>query len=338
MTKERSVSIIQQKVPSIEVDLTNSDSAVTKDGTQIWKNAESRYKELQEVAQKWVYRYNHLGSLKYILRPHGCRHAIHKPRERAAEYGKFAGGFHNGCPNCCSYCFLKDGPSAGTLGGNVVELKKCFMSEAHAVEVYFKELFGGNGGTIPPEILEKGIFFTFTSDPGLPETFPLNAAVIAETVKLGVPVLFLTKMTGWMDSEIGKDLLSIPEAKTYLSVGFTLTGHDDLEPKASPNTERIAALQRLHSEGFKTFTSIEPVIDIKVSFSIIKECIGFVDLFKVGLESHKKFDTEEVLKFVEDLAALPGKPCIYLKDSIIDLIGRERSSYGENFVDANYRP
>ena len=57
-----------------------------------------------------VDRYNHLGSLKYVLPPCECRHAIHQPRERAAEYGRFAGGFHNGCPNGCTYCFLKLGP------------------------------------------------------------------------------------------------------------------------------------------------------------------------------------------------------------------------------------
>ena len=338
MAKELNVSNLQQEGPTTEVDLTNSESAMTVDGTQIWKNAESKYMELKEEAQKWVYRYNHLGALKYVLGPCECRHAIHKPKERAAEYGRFAGGFHNGCPNCCTYCFLKLGPSAKTLGGSVVELKKCFKSEAHAIEVYFKELFGGNGGTIRPEILRDGIFFTFTSDPGLPETFPLNAAVIAETVKLGVPVLFLTKMTDWMDTGIGKDLLSTPEAKEYLAIGFTLTGRDDLERKASPNKERLVALRRLHDEGFRTFTSIEPVIDIEASLSIVKECIGFVNLFKVGLESHRKYDKDEVLRFVEDLAALPEKPCIYLKDSIIDLVWRERDSFGENFVDANFRP
>ena len=232
---------------------------------------------------------------------------------------------------------MKLGPSAGILGGSVAKLKKCFKSEAHAIEVYFKELFGGNGGTIPEEIRKHGIFFTFTSDPGLPETFPLNAAVISETVKLRVPVLFLTKMTDWTDSEIGRDLLSIPEAKENLTIGFTLTGRDDLELKASPNKDRIAALRRLHDDGFKTFSSMEPVISCKMSLSIIKECLGFVDLFKVGLESQRKYDKEVVLKFVDDLAALPEKPWIYLKDSIINLIGRERGFYGKNFVDADFR-
>lgn len=314
-----------------------SKSTMAVDGTLSWDKALAKYQSFKVEAQRWGDRYNHLGSLKYVLQPCECRHAIHQPRERAAEYGRFAGGFHNGCPNGCTYCFLKLGPSAGILGGSVAKLKKCFKSEAHAIEVYFKELFGGNGGTIPEEIRKHGIFFTFTSDPGLPETFPLNAAVISETVKLRVPVLFLTKMTDWTDSEIGRDLLSIPEAKENLTIGFTLTGRDDLELKASPNKDRIAALRRLHDDGFKTFSSMEPVISCKMSLSIIKECLGFVDLFKVGLESQRKYDKEVVLKFVDDLAALPEKPWIYLKDSIINLIGRERGFYGKNFVDADFR-
>ena len=293
---------------------------------------------LKAVAEARVALHRLRGSLKYGLKTCSSSKAIYKPSGPAAMYNRYACGFYIGCPNFCKYCYLKKGPSSGTLGGSIVMLKKSFQSEAHAIEVYFKELFGGNGGQVRPELLKHGIFFTFTTDPGLPETFPLFAAVIAETVKLGVPVQFLTKMTGWLDSEIGQDLLSIPEAKKYLSIGFTLTGRDDLEPKASPNSERIAALRRLHNEGFKTFASIEPVIDFERSYLSVLWCSDFVDLFRVGLESHRKYEKAAVLKFVDDLAALPEKPYIYLKDSIIDLIGCERSSYGENFVDADFRP
>ena len=318
--------------------LNESESTMAVDGSLSWDKALAKYQSFKGDAQRWVNRYNHLGTLTYIMEPCKSSNAIYLPKGPAAEYGNVGCSIYVGCYGKCDYCYRNDAILARAIGGSEVRLKKCFKSEAHAIEVYFKELFGGNGGTIPEEIRKHGIFFTFTSDPGLPETFPLNAAVISETVKLGVPVLFLTKMTDWTDSEIGRDLLSIPEAKENLTIGFTLTGRDDLERKASPNKERIAALRRLHDEGFKTFSSIEPVIDCKLSLSIIKECLGFVDLFKVGLESQRKCDKEVVLKFVDDLAALPEKPWIYLKDSIIDLIGRERCSYGENFVDAYFRP
>ncbi|MBR5174779.1 MAG: hypothetical protein IKW89_02485 [Bacteroidales bacterium] len=311
-------------------------SKVTATGKSAWKYA--KYLALKEVARACVALHKLRESLKRGLKSICSSTAIYRPAGAAAEYSKVAAGFYVGCPNGCIYCYLKIGPTSGTLGGSIVKLKKGLKSEADAVEIFFNELFGGTGGVVRPEILRDGLFFTFTTDPGLPETFHLFAAVIAETVKLHVPIHFLTKMTGWMESDIWEDLLSIPETKEYLAIGFTLTGRDDLEQKASPNKERLVALRRLHDEGFRTFTSIEPVIDIEASLSIVKECIGVVDLFKVGLESHRKYDKEEVLRFVGDLAALPEKPCIYLKDSIIDLIGRERDSFGENFVDANFRP
>lgn len=310
-------------------------SEVATTGMSAWKYA--KYLALRDVADACVAIHKFRESLKHGLKSISSSDAIYRPTGAAAEYSKVAAGFYVGCPNGCDYCYLKKGPTSGTLGGDCVKLKKCFKSEADAVEVYFNELFGGTGGTVRPEILRKGIFITFTTDPGLPETFPLFAAVIAETVKLGVPIQFLTKMTGWMESDIWKDLLSIPETKEYLAIGFTLTGRDDLEPGASTNRERITAIKKCHDLGHTVFASIEPVINCDCSLAMIKETVGAVDLFKVGLESHRKYDKGEVIKFVDDLAALPEKPWIYLKDSIIDLIGRERSTYGKNFVDADFR-
>ena len=309
---------------------------VATTGRSVWRYA--KYLALRAVAEACVALHKLRETLRYGLKSSKSSDAIYRPAGKAAEYSKIAAGFYVGCPNRCKYCYLKTGPTSGTLGGSSVELKKCFKSEADAVEVFFNELFGGTGGIVRPEILQKGIFFTFTTDPGLPETFHLFAAVIAETVKLHVPIDFLTKMADWVDSEIGKDLLSIPEAKKYLSIGFTLTGRDDLEPGAAPNEGRVAALRRLHDEGFTVFSSIEPVISCDHSLAMIKETVDVVDLFKVGLESHRKYDKADVLKFVEDLAALPENPWIYLKDSIIDLIGRERGSFGKNFVEADFRP
>ena len=298
----------------------------------------NKYLALKDVAEACVAIHKFRESVNHGLKSISSSNAIYRPAGAAAEYSKVAAGFYVGCPNGCIYCYLKMGLTAGTLGGSIVNLKKCFKSEADAVEIFFNELFGGTGGAVRPEILRNGLFFTFTTDPGLPETFYLFAAVIAETVILQVPIHFLTKMTGWMESDIWEDLLSIPETKEYLVIGFTLTGRDDLEPGASTNQERVIAVKKCHDLGFKTFASIEPVIDYDRSLAMIKESVGSVDLFKVGLESHRKYDKEEVLRFVEDLAALPEKPCIYLKDSIIDLVGRERDSFGENFVDANFRP
>lgn len=292
-----------------------------------------KYFLLKNAAKIAVLAHKTFDALKTRIKSCSSKYAIYQPAGAAGEYAKFASNFFLGCYCMCKYCYNKQGPRAGLLGKSVITLKSCFKSEEHAIEVFFNELFGGNGGTVRTELQEQGIFFTFTTDPCLPETFPLHAAIAAEAVKLGVPVRFLTKVTDWLDSEIWQDLKSIPEAKEYLSIGFTLTGRDDLEPGASSNKARIEGLRKVHDDGFKTFTSIEPVKDPTLSLSIIKECVGFVDLFKVGLESHKHYDKAVIAQFVDDLATIPEKPTIYLKDSIMEhLDGRTRESYGDNFI------
>ena len=296
----------------------------------------AKYFLLKKAAQVAVAAHKAFDSLKTKLKEIKSKYAIYHPAGAAGEYAKYASNFFLGCYGNCKYCYNKQGPRAGTLGHSYITLKACFKSEIHAIEVFFNELFGGNGRTVRPEIQKHGIFFTFTTDPCLPETFPLHAAVAAEAVKLGVPIKFLTKFTDWQDSEIWQDLKSIPEAKENLSIGFTLTGRDDLEPGASSNRARIEGLRQVHADGFKNFTSIEPVVDPALSLSIIKECVGFVDLFMVGLESHKHYDKAVVAQFVDDLAAIPEKPTIYLKDSIMEYLdGRSRESYGDNFVNAD---
>jgi DNA repair photolyase len=321
-----------------ETDHSVDQPESTMDGTLTWERAKAKYQSFKAQAKKWVARFKHLGPLKYIFEPCKSSDAIYFPTGPAAEYGKVGCSIYVGCYGGCGYCYRNDPILAGAIGGSEVRLKKAFKSEAHAFEVYFKELFGGPGGRIREEIREHGIFFTFTSDPGLPETFPLFAALIGETVKLGIPVQFLTKFTGWIDTEIWDDLLSIPEAKKYLSIGFTLTGRDDLEPGAAPNEERVAALRYFHNEGFKTFVSIEPILDFECSFTIMIKSSAFVDLFRVGLESHRKYDKHEAEMFVYDLEVVPWFKNVYLKDSLLQLLGRERDSFPEKFVDVDFRP
>lgn len=264
--------------------------------------------------------------------------AIYQPGGAAGEYAKHACSIHVGCPGGCAYCYRDDPPLAGAIGGSIVRLKKCFKSEEEGVTTFFRELFGGNRNTVRPELQQQGIFFTFTSDPGLPETFPLVAALIAETVKLKVPVQFLTKFTGWMDTEIWQDLLSIPELKQYLAIGFTLTGCDEQEPGTSPNADRLAALQKNHEMGFRTFASIEPILDFECSFTMMMKSSGDVDLYRVGLESHRKYDKTEAERFVYDLEVIPWLKNIYLKDSLVKLLGRSRESFSNKFVNVDFTP
>lgn len=111
----------------------------------------------------------------------------------------------------------------------------------------------------------------------------------------------------------------IDKWKKYVALGFTLTGHDEMEPNASPNSERIEAMRKMHEAGFKTFASIEPIIDLPSSLDMIEKSLGFCDLYKIGLMSGgPKPDKEKLFHFigrVTELAEEAGTK-IYWKESI----------------------
>ena len=67
--------------------------------------------------------------------------AIYNPKGKAAEYSKWACNFYTGCSNGCTYCYLKKGRGSKVLGGDKPTLKKCFKDEAHALEVFEKEMY-----------------------------------------------------------------------------------------------------------------------------------------------------------------------------------------------------
>lgn len=263
--------------------------------------------------------------------------AIYNPSGKAAEYSRWACNFYTGCSNGCEYCYLKKGIGKAVLGGSTPTLKKCFRDEHHAIDVFFKELYDPATEQPKADIKEHGIFFTFSSDPCLPETQTLNMAVITSCLMLHVPVHILTKCTKWMDTEQGQQLLNDPNARDFLAVGFTLTGHDELEPNAAPNAERIAAMKRIHDAGIRTFASIEPVISTSASLYCIEKTLGCCDLYKIGLMSGKRdYDKEDMRMFV-------GRACfrintagakVYWKESVRRFLGREITCAAE--VDSDY--
>lgn len=260
--------------------------------------------------------------------------AIYNPSGKAGEYSYWACNFHVGCSNGCTYCYLKKGILKPTLGGNKPTLKKCFKSEINALNIFESELSFNI-----VELQKHGLFFSFTTDPMLPETIFLTLAAIAKTIGYEVPVKILTKNAKFLDYTIFKsaDMFSLPNnIKSQIAFGFTLTGHDELEPKASTNFERIEAMRKLKQAGFKTFASIEPIIDFQSAKNVINDSIDFCDLYKVGLMSGKKYDIIEAQSFVEWLNELE-KPKIYIKESLSKLSTYTNEELDEYFVNRDYR-
>ena len=252
--------------------------------------------------------------------------AIYQPDGRAAEYARWACNFYTGCSNGCTYCYNK------RWGwGNTPKLKAYFKSERHALEIFEKELAANL-----PELQKYGLFFSFSTDPCLKETLTLTAKAMVLCVHNNISIKLLTKKVNFL----GNHFIVNEQYRKMMSVGFTLTGHDELEPGASPNSERIAAMEKLHDAGFKTWASIEPIIDFESSVDMIGQTRNFCDLYKIGLQSHKVYDratTERFVRFVCSTKSKSGKSsALYFKDSLLQQADINREDLPENCVSRDY--
>lgn len=235
-------------------------------------------------------------------------------RSKAGEYAPWACNFYTGCSNDCEYCYCKRG-FLSHVWDNKPHLKKCFKDERKALEIFEKELFQNIRA-----LTKSSIFFTFSSDPMLPEVKRIYWAATACALSYDVRVQFLTKRADFVDDHF---LQHNRFCKTHIAFGFTLTGCDDKEPGASSNQERIEAMRILHERGFKTFASIEPIVDLDASKRMIQETLGSCDLYKIGLMSGVKkdyYNPEKVLEFVgsvNDLVSTDDNSArIYWKESV----------------------
>ena len=242
--------------------------------------------------------------------------ALYSPKGAAQEYGRVGCNFYTGCPHGCTYCYLKRGITGKALGGTEVKLKKCFKDEADAINVFCKE------ATRNLDYLrETGVFFSFTTDPLIPETRDLTISALGFCVDMGIRAMVLTKDADFINDARFQIAMKAAAAKEFIHFGFTLTGRDDMEPNASSNEERIDAMRILHYAGFHTWASIEPVIDWTSTERIVVASIPYCDHYKIGLRSGVKkdyYDHKEVVERIASLCTLLRKNnrSFYLKESV----------------------
>ena len=249
--------------------------------------------------------------------------AIYTTKGAAREYGRIGCNFYTGCPHGCEYCYLKRGAPSAQLGGNVAVLKKCFKDEDDALEVFCKE------GRKHIEALRRhGIFFSFSTDPMIPETRELTLSALNFTMYNRIHAKVLTKNADFIDcNRFFFNIMNVESSRGYVEFGFTLTGCDDMEPNASPNMERIEAMRQLHQHGFRTFASIEPVVDWKHSLRAIEMSLDCCDHYKVGLRSGVKKDYYDedlsrwCIRGLVDMITHAGRT-VYLKESTRKLLRR----------------
>ena len=257
--------------------------------------------------------------------------AIYTPKGAALEYGRVGCNFYAGCPHNCSYCYLKRGAPSKQLGGTEVRLKKCFKDEEDALSIFSKELDKHIG-----YLRRYGVFFSFTTDPLINETMDVTFKAMHRCAIRGIPVKVLTKNADFISKLYSLPTTFVNHCRDWVSFGFTLTGRDDMEPNASSNHRRIEVMRYLHMDGFKTWASIEPVIDWKSSRSIVKQALLYCDHFKIGLRSGVKkdyYDDSEItdsILWLKHIITNVGKT-VYFKESI-----RKRAGeiMGDKWVEA----
>ena len=272
--------------------------------------------------------------------------ALYTPKGAAREYAAVGCNFYTGCPHNCSYCYLKRGVLSKQLGGTEVKLKKCFLHEGNALFIFQNEC-----QKYIDYLRSVGIFFSFSTDPMLKETSILTMKATMIAINLDIPVMILTKCA---DVPLSVNILinSICMEKRHLiSFGFTLTGRDDMEPGASTNEERIDAMRRLKELGFKTWASIEPIIQFNKSLCVIRESVRFCDHYKIGLRSGVKkdyYDDDQLLDFIRNVNQVFTDaereymvfPTVYWKESVRKRIntGLIHSEFNRFAVEIGFNP
>ena len=289
---------------------------------------------------------------------------LSRPKGNAEEYGRWSVNPYIGCSHLCSYCFLKKGPSGAYLGQDKPVLKKGVVNDEHAYHLAMAEIIEHRDEIIR----DGGLFMTFTSDPCAPETRELNFRIAANAIDMGVPVTLLTKNATFYQFETMERMIreapktNLTEAaqkamvkeglffmtyfgdlrtelvKRIVAFGWTLTGHDELEPSADPNVFRLQTMKRMSQDGFKTWASIEPVIDFPSSLDMIYQAlnagckhfkIGLLTNntrvmrkdFQIGEHQFKAYDVIDCMHFIEDVMRLTeGKATVYWKQSVRDLL------------------
>ena len=287
---------------------------------------------------------------------------LSRPKGNAEEYGRWSVNPYLGCQHNCSYCYLKKGPGAKTLGGSVAKLKKGVVNEDHAYHLAMAEIIEHREEIIR----DGGLFMTFTSDPCAPETRDLFFHIASESMHHRIPVTLLTKSAGFFcptmrgfadkykslpdDAQrfrygdsvhaflkwLSDDAHSPEFMKSHVAFGWTLTGYDELEPNAAPNGDRIAAMHEMADYGMKTWASIEPVIDFRSALDMIADALDAgCQHFKIGLLTNNTKVVKKDFSFGEHhFEAYDPAQCMSFTGNVMELTqGRATVYWKQSFYD-----
>ena len=265
--------------------------------------------------------------------------AIYQPSGAAGEYSQWACNLFNGCSNRCDYCYNRHSMTSKVLGADKVTLKKSLEGSDNSgfipVPIWKKTILREIKQNREAIIRDGGLFLSFVSDPMLPETIIKTRYILRCCSDRQIPVTILTKSAWWRSDEASsnagharlfarKTRIDLFYGRKFLSLGFTLTGMEEMERHCISNTqERIAAMKWAHKNGIRTWASIEPVIDFDRALDVISLSLPFCQEYRIGLASKLgiTYTREAVLDFKQKVEALVGtRAKLIWKKSILDKI------------------
>ena len=235
---------------------------------------------------------------------------IYQPKGPAGEYAKWAVNLHNGCSHGCTYCYNRRGFMSHAFGDEpkVAAPIRRWTEQTHRMreqegmlewdadmEYDFQRI---GAMLIIKEDIEKigaerliadgGVFMSFKCDPLELGNQLMTLQVFESITRHRIPVTILTKSVDWIDCNGWQSYLRNETWKELITIGFTLTGMDEMERNAPSNAERIHALKILHDMGIKTFVSLEPVVSFDASLRMIEQAAYYCKEFRIGLMSPYK--------------------------------------------------
>lgn len=275
-------------------------------------------------------------------------YALTHTHGKSREYSKWAVNLWKGCSAGCKYCYLKRFPLSTEMGGNTPEPKKIFTTpemlsrygsfQKAMIAIAKKEILGH----YEEIVRDGGLLFSFTTDPCLPITQDSTMIVASFCVEHGIPVMILTKQTLWLKEPtpaVQSAFVAFEKHKELIAFGFTITGHDELEPCSASNHDRISAMKELHEKGFHVWMSMEPVIDCATAQLFFSASLPYWEHAKIGLltggnSSPSPVELEFFISYIKISLNGTGKT-VFLKRSVLKALKKEvRSDY--IFVDENY--
>ncbi len=154
-----------------------------------------------------------------------------------------------GCEHGCTYCyarFMKKFTGHKEAWGKFVDVK------VNAISLLKNEIKNKKVGRV---------WISGVCDPYQPleKEYELTKGCLEVLLRYGWPVTIQTK-----SSLVLRDMESLTEFDE-IEVGLTITTADEnirkiFEPKSPPVKQRIKTLEKLHSEGVKTFAMIAPLL------------------------------------------------------------------------------